>query len=153
MRTEKRWKTENREIIVRDFDAPARRDLEDEIEWLLSSLGFEGEEEGNEVPRGIFRCLLEASYKGMGVSSIELCKESKVTRGAVVYHLNRFIKRGVVVRRGREYYLRRLTLRDTLEEIEEDILRMMRRMIKVADEIDRMKMGGGRYGDKEEESV
>lgn len=122
------------QIVIRRLDRPLDENLEKEIEWLCQCLGLSSEEE--RLPVDIFKNLLMHTYKGRPVSSTMLTKGKHVTRGAVVYHLNRFIQSGLVVRRGREYTLRDRTLTGTLDEVEEDLLRFLRRMKEIAVKID-----------------
>jgi predicted transcriptional regulator len=102
------------------------------VEWLCDCLGFGGDELAIEI----FKDLLKASYEGKSPSSTELCKGKEVTRAAVIYHLNRFIERGLIERRGRAYSLRDATLASTIEEIEEDVVRYFKRLKEVAKKID-----------------
>ncbi|MBI5051405.1 hypothetical protein HZC08_01470 [Candidatus Micrarchaeota archaeon] len=58
------------------------------------------------------------------------------TQGAVVYHLNIFIGSGIVIKQGRKYFLRSASLDETIEELEQDILRRMKKMRELARDID-----------------
>jgi DNA-binding MarR family transcriptional regulator len=122
------------QIVIRRLERPLEENFEKEVEWLCQCLGLSSEEE--KLPVDIFKTLLTHSQKGRPVSSTMLTKGKNVTRGAIVYHLNRFIQSGLVVRRGREYTLRDRTLTRTLDEVEEDVLRFLRRMKEIAEKID-----------------
>jgi hypothetical protein len=52
--------------------------------------------------------------------------------------LNRFIDAGLLVKRGRKYYLRASEMQKAIEEIEYDISREMQRMLDTAKEFDRL---------------
>jgi len=119
-------------IIIRRIETPLEHDAEGYLQWLCECLGFGGDELAMEI----FKDLLKANYKGQYPSSTELCRGKDVTRAAVIYHLNRFIERGLIERRGREYSLRDTTLASTIEEIEEDLLRYFRKLKEVAKKID-----------------
>ena len=120
--------------MIRRLERPLEENLEKEIEWLCQCLGLSSEEE--KLPVDIFKTLLTHTCKGRPVSSTMLSKGKSVTRGAIVYHLNRFIQSRLVVRRGREYTLRDRTLTRTLDEVEEDVLRFLKRMKEIAEKID-----------------
>lgn len=125
------------QLILRDIDVPRKKDMEEDLEWLCQSLGLRGEEDRrDELGVEIFKSLVRATYKNEPVRSTIICRRVNVSRGAVVYHLNRFIEMGLVVRRGREYTLRRSSLSRTLEEMESDMERMIRRMREIAEYID-----------------
>lgn len=119
-------------IIIRRIQVPVQHDTERYVEWLCECLGFGRDELAIEI----FKDLLKANYEGKTPSSTELCRGKEVTRAAVIYHLNRFIERGLIERRGRAYSLRDTTLASTIDEIEEDILRYFKRLKEVAKKID-----------------
>jgi len=56
----------------------------------------------------------------------------------VIYHLNRFIEAGVIVKRGRKYHLRAKEMAKVVEELEYDIDREMHRMLDMAKDFDRL---------------
>jgi hypothetical protein len=119
-------------IIIRRIEIPIEHDIDSSVTWLCECLGFGRDELAIEI----FKDLLKANYRGRYPSSTELCKGRTVTRAAIIYHLNRFIERGLIERRGRVYSLRSTTLTSTIEEIEEDVLRYFKRVKEVARKID-----------------
>ncbi|QLJ52448.1 MAG: hypothetical protein Sv326_0273 [Candidatus Fermentimicrarchaeum limneticum] len=119
-------------IVIRRIETPVERDPDSYVQWLCECLGFGRDE----LATQIFKDLLKANYKGRHPSSTELCKGRDVTRAAVIYHLNRFIDRGLVERRGRSYSLRDTTLTSTIEEIEEDMLRYFKKFKEIARKVD-----------------
>lgn len=121
-----------RQIILRSEEKPRRREKEEELAWLCRCFGFE---DGDLGQRFLLE-ILKAEQKEKGMRSLALSSKMHVTRGGAVYHLNRLMESGLVVRKGREYELRAPNLEETLEEIEEDLLRMMKRMRGIAKELD-----------------
>ena len=119
-------------IIIRKIETPVSQDTDGYVEWLCKCLGFEGDELAIEI----FKDLLKANYEGRHPSSTELCRGKEVTRAAVIYHLNKFIARGLIERRGRAYSLRDTTLTNTIDEVEQDFLRYFRRLKEIAKKID-----------------
>ncbi|MEW6329408.1 MAG: ArsR family transcriptional regulator, partial [Candidatus Micrarchaeota archaeon] len=85
----------------------------------------------------VFKEIVKANYRHRPLSSTKLCEGKGVTRGAIVYHLNKLMQSGLVIRRGRAYYLRAANLSRTLEEVEEDALRTLRRARRISEDIDR----------------
>jgi len=59
-----------------------------------------------------------------------------VTQAAVVYHLNTFMRSGLVIKQGRNYFLRGGSLEHALEEIENDMVRRMSQLKEIAKKID-----------------
>ncbi|MEM3556217.1 MAG: hypothetical protein QXF56_05855 [Candidatus Micrarchaeia archaeon] len=119
-------------IVIRKLETPREQDADKFIEWLCECFGFDEDELATEI----FKELLKANYRGRYPSSTELCRGKDVTRAAIIYHLNRFIERGLIERRGRAYSLRDATLTSTIEEIEEDVLRYFKKLKEVAKRID-----------------
>lgn len=122
------------EIRVRRLEKPASRDPANAINWMCRAFGFSDSDE-DRTPI-IFREVLHASLKKRRVGSAIVSEKLDITRGGVVYHLNHMIESGVVVRDGRAYRLRCTTLERTVDEVEEDMLRMFKRIREVAREID-----------------
>lgn len=118
-----------RQIIIRRVDNPPEPTPESKLEWICECLGIDP---SDELARGIFKELVLASEKGEGVSTREMKEKSNVTQGAIVYHMNSFMRSGIIVKQGRRYYLRSRSLENTIEDIEQDMLRMMSRMRKIA---------------------
>jgi predicted transcriptional regulator len=123
-------------IVIRFVERPDSDDPEEIIRWFCAVFGFSGDENG--VERTIFRHFAEAAYKHEGFTSSELTDDIDMARSTVIYHLNRFIEAGLLVKRGRTYYLRASELSKTIEEIEYDIEREMRRMLDTAREFDKL---------------
>ncbi len=122
-------------LTVRSLELPQRKDFDSDFEWLCECLGLSEGGKGDLAPE-IFRQIVEAEKKGRPARSIVISRKFKVTRGGAVYHLNRLIETGLVVRHGREYELRAGNLSETMGEVEEDVLRMFKRMKQIASEMD-----------------
>lgn len=126
---------QQRQLVVRSVELPARKDFDSDFEWLCECLGLTSGEKGDLAPE-IFRQVVEAEKKGKAARSIAISRKFKVSRGGAVYHLNRLIETGLIVRHGREYELRAANLSETMDEMEEDVLRIFRRMKQIAREMD-----------------
>ncbi|MFH1199576.1 MAG: hypothetical protein V1708_00755 [Candidatus Micrarchaeota archaeon] len=122
-------------LVVRNVEQPARKNFNSDFEWLCECLGLTEGGKGDLAPV-IFRQIVEAEKTGRPARSIVISRKFKVTRGGAVYHLNRLIETGLIVRHGREYELRAGNLTETMDEVEEDMLRMFRRMRGIARELD-----------------
>lgn len=122
-----------RQIAIREIDTPRDADVEEELDWICECLGLGDEKD--QLAREIFREVILASREREGVSSREIKEKQHVTQAAVVYHLNIFQSSGLIIKQGRRYYLRAQTLDDTLEEIEQDMLRRMARLRRIAKKV------------------
>lgn len=124
-----------RQIIIRYISIPTEEDdLDAGLDWIYQCLGLG--DDRDQVGKLVFRALVKASRKGTGISSKDIMQLSEVSQAAIIYHLNQFKRTGLVVKEGRNYYLRGHTLEHTLEEMESDMVRRFERMKKVGKKID-----------------
>jgi len=118
------------EIREPNRPSPANKNQDEILEWMCECLGLG--DEHDELANEIFKQLVLASRERTGVSTRQIKDKAQVTQGAVTYHMNVFIRSGVVVRQGRMYYLRAPTLDDTLSELEQYMVRRMERLRELA---------------------
>lgn len=125
-----------REISLREpIEKPAEHSIDKDIEWICECLGLSDRED--DIAIGIFKELLKATKEHEGISSKEITDKKNVTQGAIVYHLNIFMSSGLVIKQGRKYFLRSTSLDETIEELEQDMLRRMRKLRELAKHIDK----------------
>lgn len=124
-----------RQVIIRYITVPSEDDdLDAGLDFIYQCLGLG--DERDEIGMVVFRALVKASRQGGGISSKDIAQLSHVTQAAIIYHLNQFKRSGLVVKEGRNYYLRGHTLENTLEDMESDMTRRFDRMKKIAKKID-----------------
>lgn len=83
----------------------------------------------------IFLHVLSNNLKG-GVKTKAIMQAEGVTQAAAVYHLNKFIERGLVIKRGTRYFLRGESIEETVDELKKDFLRRAERIKKIAKRVD-----------------
>jgi predicted transcriptional regulator len=126
-------------IVIRFVERPDFKNQEKMIKWFCEVFGLSGSEnESDSIEQQILMSFIQAAYKDEGLGSSELKLDTKLARSTVIYHLNRFIDAGLLVKRGRKYYLRASEMSKAIEEIEYDINREMQRMLDTAKEFDRL---------------
>ena len=116
---------------------PPEHNIDEEIVWLCSSLGFCEQIDKDRTAAAIFRSLLENTHEGVGLRSDDISERIGKSRGAVVNHLNKLISSGLIVRRGTRYELRERNLQNTINEMHRDMERMFQDMEEVAAQIDK----------------
>ena len=116
-------------IVIRRVEQPPETTPESKLEWICECLGID---RNDELARNIFKEIVVASEKRDGVSTRDMMEKANVTQGAIVYHMNSFMRSGIIIKQGRKYYLRSQTLTHTIEDIEQDMVRMLSRMRKIA---------------------
>lgn len=107
---------------------------DEDIAWICKALGFADDE--NDLATFIFKSIISASKNGEGITSKEIADQTRVTQAAIIYHLNLFMRTGLVVKIGRIYRLRALTLDESFEELQEDLMNRINKMRNVAQRID-----------------
>ncbi len=108
--------------------------LDGEIAWICKALGFADDE--NDLATFIFKSIIYASKTGDGITSKEIADKTRVTQAAIIYHLNLFIRTGLVIKQGRFYMLRARTLDESFEELQFDLMNRLQKMRSVSQRID-----------------
>jgi predicted transcriptional regulator len=125
-------------IVIRFVERPDINNSGKMIKWFCVVFGLSNGENPDSIEEQILRNFTEAAYENKGLASGELKLDTDLARSTVIYHLNRFIEAGLLVKRGRKYYLRASEMAKAIEEIEYDINREMQRMMDTAKEFDRL---------------
>lgn len=125
-----------RQIVIRFIQVPdeEERDVDAEIDYVYQALGLG--DERDDVGRHVFRALVKESMRGQGISSRDLMHLSEVSQAAIIYHLNMFQRSGLVIKDGRNYFLRGHTLEGTLDELENDMHRRFESLRSIAKKIE-----------------
>ncbi len=124
--------TEER-IAIRPVNRPQKESVDALVTWFCESLDLSDKDD---LEPTMLKEIINKSIKGNGVTSMELKDRLDTPRTTVIYHLNRFIYSGIVVRKGRKYYLRSTDMASTLEELQADMQREFMRMIEFAEKMD-----------------
>ena len=103
-------------------------------DMLCSALGIANKTEDKKV----FKEIVEKSLRGVGVTSKALSKELKLPRSTVIYKLNYFIESGLVVRKGRQYFLRGSNMEETIQQLEAEVESTFDRLLKLASKLDKL---------------
>lgn len=125
-------------IVIKVLEKPDFNDPEKLIKWFCEVLGLSSEEDSTSIGEQILSSFTKAAYLDEGISSSELKFSTGIARSTVIYHLNRFIDSGLLVKKGRKYYLRASEMSKAIEEIEYDIDRELSRMLDTAKEFDKL---------------
>lgn len=125
-------------IVIRFFERPDSDEPEEIIRWFCRVFGLSNPEEKDPIEEQILLEFARAAQHSDGLTSSELDIDTDLARSTIIYHLNRFIEVGLIVKKGRKYYLRGSEMQKAIEEIEYDIEREMRRMLDTAKEFDRL---------------
>lgn len=128
-----------KKIVIKSVDKPLESSSPDElISWFCEVLGLSGPGEEGSMESEILKRFIAAAQNNKGISSSGIKLGRGIPRSTIIYHLNRLVESGLVVKRGRKYYMRAQALSASIEEIEYDIDREFQRMIDMAKEFDRL---------------
>jgi len=130
-------------IIVKSIGRPRDADRDELIEWFCRVFGLA--EGPDDMEPKLLRAIVSASFAGNGITSKVLYKRLSAPRSTIIYHLNRLIETGVVVRKGRKYYLRSSDMQSTVEELQADIIREFEKLEEYAKKFDSL-FGVDNYG-------
>jgi len=115
-------------LVIRRVEPPFSKDPQKELDWICQSLGFFEEIDKDKTASAIFKEIVSATEKGVGLTSTAIAERVKMSRGAVINHLNNLIRSGLIVHEGRFYVSRSKSMERTISEIEEDIERIFEKM-------------------------
>lgn len=124
-------------ITVMRFSAPARKSLNDDLQWLASSLGLFSIRDKERSLFRIFIELIKAAKHKKPISSDELANKLSLSRGTVIHHINNLIEKGLVISERKRYMLRVEKLSTLVNELERDTQRIFEDMKRIAKDIDR----------------
>jgi predicted transcriptional regulator len=123
-------------IVLRTINRPSRPDIDELADWFCKVFDLSGKDDRLEP--AMLKEIVSHNTDGRGTTSKMLNRKLGVPRTTVIYHLNRFIGSGLVIRRGTKYYLRSEDMESTLEELQADMEREFIRMMEFAKKMDEM---------------
>ncbi|BCS90680.1 MAG: hypothetical protein ARM1_0137 [Candidatus Micrarchaeota archaeon] len=121
-------------VIIRKIDKPLNNDIESVMAWLCQTFEFDAME------ALILRSLIKAARSDKGMTSLEISKEinrligRELPRTTVLYHINKLMEAGMIVKNGRSYYIRGMNLINAIDQLSNDvkgILNDMKEMLKL----------------------
>ncbi len=111
-------------------------DVDRDLKWICRSFGFFESRDKKRTAYKIFKAIVETARQNRGVSSDELAEKLASSRGAMVHHLNKLIKSGLVIHHEGQYKLRGRNLKTTITEIQRDLDRIFEDLENVSEKID-----------------
>lgn len=124
------------QFTVKKLREPVEKQLDEDIEWVCNSLGFLTLRDQDKTASRILNALIQSAGEGKGLTSEELTQRVEPTIGSVIYHLKKLMKAGLVVKLNSTYELRMNSFFKTIDEIEREIVSILRDIKKIAKDID-----------------
>ncbi|MCJ7679726.1 MAG: ArsR family transcriptional regulator [Candidatus Aminicenantes bacterium] len=125
-----------RQYTIKKLRMPSEGDLEHDIEWICNSLGFVTARDQDKTAYRILQALIKAAENGKGLTSDQLTHYVKPTIGSVIYHLKKLMRAGLVVKLNSAYELRMNSLKKTIEEIEREMINVLKDITYISKQID-----------------
>mgnify|MGYP005631848785 CR=1 FL=1 len=116
---------------------PTKETLEKDIEWFCESLGLLGERDKQKTGLKVFKAVLNEVNRDNEISAEDIANKIKMSRTAVMYHLNMMLEAGMLRRDGCMFELRTINLQKLVDEIERDIERTFHLIREIAEDIDK----------------
>lgn len=126
----------HQKITIINIRKPGVKNINQELQWLGTSLGLFNLRDKDKSCFRIFIELLKAAKEKKALSSDELAYRLNLSRGTVIHHINKLIDAGIVVYYKNRYFLRVDNLSSLIDEVEKDIKRTCESLKAVAKEID-----------------
>ena len=123
-------------ITIVNIRKPTEHNVNQELQWLGSSLGLFNLRDKDKSCFRVFLELLKSAKKQQTLSSDELASRLDLSRGTIIHHINKLMESGLVIHEGNHYILRVDNLQTLISEIEKDLKRACDDLKEVAKEID-----------------
>ncbi|MBI2650883.1 ArsR family transcriptional regulator [Candidatus Woesearchaeota archaeon] len=124
-------------ITIINIRKPAQSNINQELQWLGSSLGLFNLRDKDKSCFRVFIEMIKNAKRNQPLSSDELAYRLSLSRGTVIHHINKLLESGIVLHHNKGYILRVSTLRELIGEVERDLRRTCEDLRKMAEEIDR----------------
>jgi predicted transcriptional regulator len=128
---------ELRQFTVKKLREPVEKKLDEDIEWVCTSLGFVTPRDQDKTALRILKALIVSAKDNEGLTSEELTDYVKPTIGSVIYHLKKLMNAGLVVKMDSNYELRMNSFLKTIEEMEKEVFIALADIKKIASDIDK----------------
>ena len=124
-------------ITIVRISRPVKKNLNEELQWLGSSLGLFGLRDKDKSCFRIFIELLKSAKSREPMTSDQLANKLHLSRGTVVHHLNKLMDSGIVVAYRNRYTLRVENLEALISELRKDLKRTIDDLSEVAEDVDK----------------
>lgn len=127
---------EFRRVTIVKIRKPDHKQINEDLQWLGSSLGLFSLRDKNSSCFRLFIELLKAAKVKKPLSSDELAYKLGLSRGTVIFHLDKLISSGLVTVEGNKYILKVSSLENLIEELKNETIRVFDGLKDIAKDID-----------------
>jgi predicted transcriptional regulator len=108
-------------ITIIKTSKPDIQNINDLLQWFGGSLGLFNLRDKDRSCFRVFIVLLKAGKQSKGLSSEEIADLTVLSRGTIVYHLNKLIEAGLVREQSKKYYLEAENLQKLIAKLRMDM--------------------------------
>lgn len=127
---------EFKKITIVRVSKPAHKEVNHDLKWLGSSLGLFNLRDKNSSCFRIFIELLKATKYSHPMSSDEIAFRTGLSRGTVIFHIDKLISAGLVVIKEGKYILSVNDLEHLIRELKKNTDNVFDTMLGIAKDID-----------------
>jgi predicted transcriptional regulator len=124
-------------ITIIKTTKPEMQNINDLLQWFGGSIGLFNIRDKDRSCFRVFIVLLKSGKQLKGLSSEEIAEITILSRGTVVYHLNKLIEAGLVREQSKKYYLEAENLGNLVDKIRGDTELALNVLKDVGKEIDK----------------
>ncbi len=123
-------------ITIIKTGKPDMQNINDLLQWFGGSLGLFNIRDKDRSCFRVFIVLMKAGRKSAGLSSEEIADITALSRGTVVYHINKLIEAGLVREQSKKYYLEAENLEKLIAKLRVDMDQAFDTLSDIGKEID-----------------
>src|SRR3989338_794950 len=118
-----------RRIIIVNREPP-EHNPSDELKWISDSLGLFDSDRDKE--RSCYRIFVTLVKEKKPLKSDDIALNSRLSRGTVVFHLNKLMDSGLVVNEDNKYKLREKKVSYLIKKLRKDVLTTLKEIEEIA---------------------
>ncbi len=115
-------------MIVRKSLPKLERD--EELQWISNSLGLFNSDRDKE--KSCYRVFVQLVKEQKPLKSDDIALNSRLSRGTVVFHLNKLIDSGLVITEDNKYKLREKKISSIIKKIRKDLTQQLKEIEEIA---------------------
>lgn len=122
--------------IISSVREPDFSNVDQELQWLGTSIGLFGIRDKDRSCYRIFIALIKALKTNKGLTSDELAYSLGLTRATVIHHLKSLISANIIKENNNRYYIKEKSLKKLLESMKSEMEKTYNKLINIAENID-----------------
>ena len=123
-------------FIIISSKKPDSSNVNEELQWLGGSLGLFNLRDKDKSCFRVFIVLLKETKTRRGLSSDQIAKQTGLTRGTVVHHLNKLMGTKIVKSEESRYFLAVKSVESLIDSIQQDVDQSLGELKKIARDLD-----------------